>query len=274
MVKASSQCVVKSENCEDGEMDFATQQMSERKRILKLVSNFKGSEIAKPTHKRSARLATKQAAAAPSPRPAFPKPENQDDLESALIDTEELVSGSLLDPSIDDCWFPQAQASTMDLADMDEISAELDLDEMSCSSGASDCTIPDSASHATSLDDLDEVLGERPAPKKRAHKNKNKASSSTPLPEASTLVPAPVSQNPYPGAMPMPAGPMRLNLGGGKAPATGRALPYQYTGVTLTIGGRKSAAYTRKPVAVHGGIRIRAHLGFAANLAAVCANGM
>lgn len=270
MVKSS--CIVKTENCDDIEFAFATQQTEERKRIFKLVSNFKGAEIAKPTHKRSARLATKQAA---KPAPLPPKPEIQDDFESALIDTEELVSSALLDPSIDDCWTSFPQADTI-LADMDEISAELDLDDaLSCSSGASDCTIPDAVSHATSLD-FDEVLLEpqekkRPAPKKRAHKTK--VSSSALPPAASALVPPPLPmQNPYSGAMPVPGGPMRLNLGK-STNTTGRALPYQYTGVTLTIGGRKSAAYTRKPVAVHGGVRIRAHLGFAANLAAV-ANGM
>jgi len=267
-------CKVEGEICEDGEWDFASDQMTERKRILKLVSNFKGAGIVKPEHKRSARLANKQAARARTPPPAPRVPTTQDDLEAALIDTEELVTGSLLDPSIDDCWFPQANNTI--LADIDEISAELDLDEMSCSSGGSDCTIPDSVSDDSSLAALDEVLGEQKerkvAPKKPVKRQHKKASASTQCTQRVETVPAPVLPNPYSGAMSLPAGPMRLNLG---KPTTGpiRALPYQYTGVTLTIGGKKSAAYTRKPTAVHGGHRIRAHLGFAANLAAV-ANGM
>jgi len=223
--------------------------MSERKRILKLVSNFKGSDIAKPQHtKRSSRLANK-AKAPRVPPPAVEVPEVDGDLEAALISTEELVSGSLFDTALDDCWFPQ---SNIILADIDDISAELDMDDLSCSSDASDCTIPDSSSHASTFD---EILNEQEARRKisRAHLD-------VPL-EMPGLVPA--------SAVAQAPGPKPFNLA---KTAPGARMPYQFTGVTLSMGGRKPLAYTRKPLAVHGGQRIRAHLGFAANLAAVRAS--
>jgi len=269
MVKPS--CTIKAENCEEAEVPFGGQLTTERKRILKLVSNFKlDSNITKPEHKRSARLANKAAARARSPPPAPVMCESHTDLETALVSTEELLSSdesSLLDPfcqtaSIDDCWFPQVNTI---LADIDEISAELDLDDaLSCSSGGSDCTILDSLSSES----LDDVLGDKPKKRKPVKRAPIKRE---PAPTTFYTVPPPVPQSAYSAALPAP-GPMRLSFQKAAAETKQRMkLPYTYTGVTLSIGGKKSAAYTRKPLAVHGGQRIRAHLGFAANLAAVAA---
>lgn len=251
MVKPS--CKVKAEeSCEDSGRDAADPQTAERKRILKLVSNFKGSDIVKPQHtKRSSRLKAK----AKAPRVAAPPPpmvEEHDDLEAALVSTEELVTDSLFDPALDDCWFPQANTI---LADIDDISAELDLDDLSCSSDGSDCTIPDSSSHASTFD---EILEEQ-----EVKLRKNARAQFDVPPEMPGLIRAKA-------VAPAPA-PKPFNLGMTASGATSR-MPYQFTGVTLSMGGRKPAAYTRKPLAVHGGQRIRAHLGFAANLAAVCAS--
>jgi len=249
MVKPS--CKIKAEECEVSCMDSADPQTAERKRILKLVSNFKGSDIVKPQHiKRSSRLATKARAPRAAPL-AMDVPEIDDDLEAALISTEELESCSLFDTALDDCWFPQANTT---LPDIDDISAELDLDDLSCSSDASDCTIPDSSSHASTFD---EILDEQEVRKiSQAH-------FEVP-PEMPGLIPA---SSVAPGPAPKP-----LNLAKTAAAGPATRMPYQFTGVTLSMGGRKPLAYTRKPLAVHGGLRIRAHLGFAANLAAVCAS--
>lgn len=264
MVKPS--CKVKAENCEASEWEFAGQQMASRKRVLKTATNFKSLDIVKPSHKRSARLSAKAAARATSPLPEPDMLDSHEDLGAALLSTEELVSDSLFDPSIDDCWFQQVNTI---LPDIDELSAELDLDDISCSSGGSDCTIPDTASFSTSLDDLEEP---KPKLKKERKVTKSRANPT----KAVHTVPPPVPQiahHPtYSAALSMQA-PMRLSIAK-TVPGTGKRIPYQYTGVTLSIGGRRSSAYTRKPLAVHGGHRIRAHLGFAANLAAVCASGM
>jgi len=264
MVKPT--CTVKAEVTSDDEWDFGATQTFERNRALKLVSNIKGGVISKPEHKRSARLATKAAAKTRVLLPASPRSPRGMDLEAALIDTEELFTGSFLDPSIDDCWLPSASNTDTILADMDEISAELDLDEidrMSCSSGASVDTIPDSVS-ACSLDDV--LSEQKPRKKKAATKTvKPRAPAAT----AVYTVPPQVPNPALAAAIPAP-GPMRLSL---QKTSIGSATrkPYQYTGVTLSIGGKKSACYNRKPLAVHGGLKIRAHLGFAANLAAVAA---
>lgn len=263
MVKPS--CTVKAEVTSDDEWDFGATQTFERKRALKLVSSNLGGNISKPEHKRSARLSAKAVAKTHVLLPASPRSPRGMDLESALIDTEELIAGSLLDHALDDCWFPSASNTDTILADMDEISAELDLDDvMSCSSSASDCTIPDSVS-ACSLDD---VLSEQKPRKKRAKtvtKPRAPAATATSVYTVPPQIPNPVLA----AAIPAP-GPMRLSL---QKTSIGNATrkPYQYTGVTLSIGGKKSACYSRKPLAVHGGLKIRAHLGFAANLAAVAA---